>query len=214
MALVGNVHLVEGTESDVPLVLALLEQEGVHTSGNPDLYVRSYGLFGVDEAREIRDKASLGAIGDRRIFVLSTANMTNEAQNALLKTLEEPAGQALFFLIVPAPQMLLSTLRSRAQMLTMDTAGPVILVDPKKFIAAQPSVRLEMLKPLLEKDEDDKRDMGAVITFLSSLERMLEGRANKVDGREGIDAVYRARKYAGDRGSLLKPLLEQVALLI
>jgi hypothetical protein len=67
-----------------------------------------------------------------------------------------------------------------------------------------------MLKPLLEKNDDDRRDIGAIITFLSSLERML---ADMPHAREGIDAVYRTRKYAGDKGSLLKPLLEHVALL-
>ena len=47
--------------------------------------------------------------------------------------------------------------------------------------------------------------------FLSSLERILAKRVST--SREGIDAVYSARKYATDKGSMLKSLLEQVALL-
>ncbi len=71
-----------------------------------------------------------------------------------------------------------------------------------------------MMKPLLEKNDDDRRDIAGVIMFLSSLERMLgSASAKRAAGHEGLDAVYRARKYAGDKGSLLKPLLEQVALL-
>jgi DNA polymerase III delta prime subunit len=144
--------------------------------------------------------------------------MTNEAQNALLKTLEEPPADAMFFFIVPAPEVLLPTLRSRAQILTLRSGKKTEdLVDAKKFLAAPVAKRLEMLKPLLEKDDDDKRDTGEIIRFLGSLERLLE---KKPEGlarpatAEGVDAVYRARKYMGDKGALVKPLLEQVALLV
>ena len=65
-----------------------------------------------------------------------------------------------------------------------------------------------MLKPLLEKDEDDKRDIGKIVAFLSALERALKRKP------EGLHAIYRARKYIGDKGALVKPLLEQVALLV
>ena len=41
--------------------------------------------------------------------------MTPSAQNALLKTLESPAGDAMFFLITDAPGALLSTILSRCQ---------------------------------------------------------------------------------------------------
>jgi hypothetical protein len=70
-----------------------------------------------------------------------------------------------------------------------------------------------MLKPLLEKDEDDRRNIGAIIAFLSSLEYTLSVHPyEKV--REGLDAIYRARTYIGDKGALVKPLLESVALLV
>ncbi len=71
-----------------------------------------------------------------------------------------------------------------------------------------------MLKPLLERDEDDRRDLGEIITFLSSLERMLVNRMQGDDLKESAEALYRARRYLGDRGALVKPLLEQVALLV
>jgi len=208
-ALVGNIHLVAGTSTSIDALLGLLEREGVETRGNADLYVRTYQRFGIDDALELRERAALRPTrGMRRIFVIATPNMTNEAQNALLKTLEEPPADAMFFFLIPAPETLLSTLRSRAQMLSLDSARAETLVDAERFVAASPQKRLDMLKPLLEKDEDDRRDLGAIITFLSSLERQCEKR------QEGLRAIYRARKYIGDKGALVKPLLEQVALLV
>jgi hypothetical protein len=74
--------------------------------------------------------------------------------------------------------------------------------------------RLELLKPLLEKGDEDKRDIGAILGFLAGLEVELgKVRANS-EKKVGLEAVYRARKYAADKGALLKPLLEQVALLV
>ncbi len=137
--------------------------------------------------------------------------MTNEAQNALLKTLEEPSADALFFIVVPSPQSLLPTLRSRAQTLVLRQnaiGGPV---DAKAFLKAGAQERLEMLKPLLDKDEDDMRDVSSSIAFLIALERELSREPG--ESRGGLEAVYRARKYIGDKGSLMKALLEQVALL-
>ncbi|MEK7479789.1 MAG: hypothetical protein AAB665_00710, partial [Patescibacteria group bacterium] len=205
-----NTHLVIGGPETIPSVLGFLEREGVRVEGNPDLYVRTYKQFGVEEARELRERAGSRPIaGQYRVFVVATPSMTTEAQNALLKTLEEPSAGAMFFFIIPAPDTLLATLRSRAQMLTLKTlAVEHSIVDVKKFLAAMPEVRLDMLKVLLEKDEDEKRDLGNIIAFLSSLEKILKKQP------DGLRAVFRARKYMGDKGALVKPLLEQVALLV
>lgn len=212
MGFVGNVQLVAGDSAVLEKIFELLKKEGIETHGNPDVYVRSYTSFGVDEARELSARASTRAIASaRRVFVLVTPGMTSEAQNALLKTLEEPSSEALFFIIVPAPQMLLPTLRSRAQVLSVDTNASDPLVEPTMFLKATPVERLDMLKPLLEKDEDDKRDLAASINFLAGLEQELSRNVEK--NREGLGAVYRARKFIGDKGSLTKALLEQIALL-
>jgi len=215
--LVGSVHLIEGGGERIPDVLALLEKEGMDVRGNPDIYTREYRQFGIDEAREIRERAGRRALGGsegaRRIFVLACTVMTNEAQNALLKTLEESPAGASFFFIIPSPHTLLPTIRSRAQILAVLGADArEALVDAKKFLSAVPSVRLDMLKVLLEKDDDEKRDTGAIIVFLSSLESVFAKNVS-AKTKPGIEAVYRARAYVGDKGALVKALLEQVALL-
>lgn len=212
MQLVGNVQLVAGTASTIEPVLRQLAQAGIATAANPDLSVETFHTFGIDDARRLRERAALAASGERRIFVIAMSGITAEAQNALLKTFEEPAGSALFVLIHPAPQTLLPTLRSRAQMLAlgmMDLRSPSL--DTADFLRAAPQKRLEMLKPLLEKGGDDKRDVGQILAFLAALERTLAGESRR--NRQGIEAVYRARVFIADRGALAKPLLEQVALL-
>ncbi|MBV9159411.1 MAG: hypothetical protein JO019_02315 [Candidatus Kaiserbacteria bacterium] len=210
MALSGNVQLIAGNQDAVPEVLALLEAEGIETTGNPDLDVRTYSQFLVEDARSLCERASGKALGTgRRVFIVVTPNLTYEAQNTMLKTLEEAPGDALFIFIVPSPSQLLPTVRSRAQIMSFDAADESAAA--RSFLAATPQKRLDLLKPLLEKDEADVRDIGNALSLLAALERELS--KDPMNNRVGIDAVYRARKYIGDKGSLLKSLLEQVALL-
>ena len=214
----GHAYVARGTADDIDSILTLLSENGIQTTGNPDLYIRHYGEFGIDDARALRERAALRAIGDRRIFVIAADSINVDAQNALLKTLEEPPGGALFFFLHPAPDTLLPTVRSRVQVLSLPKR--VVhkpLVDVSSFLKAMPTKRLDMLKPLLEKDEDPvkpgghgagRRDFGEILSFLSALEKRLEASPSR------LHAIYRARRYIGDRGALVKPLLEQVALLI
>ena len=213
--LVGNAHVVAGNSTSLPVVIAFLKNEGIHTSGNPDVYVRSYMQFGADEARELKRRAFLRAVGEgSRIFVITTPGMTVESQNVLLKTLEEPPADAVFIFVVPSPGTLLSTFRSRCQVLELPHLTEADgALDAKQFLSATQEVRLDMLKPLLEKNEDDKRDAALILAFLSSLEREMAHKSLQVYPREGIESVYRARKYVMDKGALVKPLLEQVAIL-
>jgi DNA polymerase-3 subunit delta' len=56
------------------------------------------------------------AMGRGKVFVVEEADLMNAAaQNALLKTLEEPPGPTLVILLTDSPNSLLPTIRSRAQ---------------------------------------------------------------------------------------------------
>ncbi len=211
-------YFLQGDARALDELTRRLASEGFIERGSPDLYMRSYRSFGIDEARELRERAQRKAISrEGRVFAVFVPSMTNDAQNALLKVLEEPPAGAVFFFIAPSPEMFLPTLRSRVQMLEL--AGErakkeSALVDPESFLAATREKRLEMLKPLYEHDEDEGRDIGSVIGFLQALERRFAEEKLSKEMHEGLQAIYRARKFAGDKGSLLKALLEQMALLV
>ena len=209
-------YLVEGSTEKISPLLAFLERAGIETKANPDVYVREYLSFGIDDARALRERANTRAIaGERRVFIVIAPSMTSDAQNALLKTLEEPPADAVFFFVVTSPLALLPTLRSRTHVLELDSGAQESAIEMKKFLAASPEMRLEMIKPLYTRDDaDDERDVRSAVSFLSELERVLAKHAQERNAREGIHAIYLARKHLMDKGSLLKPLLEQVALLV
>src|SRR5918995_1145826 len=72
----------------------------------------------VDEVRQqvITAAAYRPFEGARRVFVIEGADaMADESQNALLKTLEEPAEFVHLLLVSAEPELLLETVRSRCQ---------------------------------------------------------------------------------------------------
>ena len=66
---------------------------------------------------ELIEPASRKSVmGRGKVFVIEQADLMNDdAQNAMLKTLEEPAGRTLIVLLTDQPDALLSTVRSRCQ---------------------------------------------------------------------------------------------------
>jgi DNA polymerase III subunit delta' len=66
--------------------------------------------------------------GARRVFVIEAAEaMADESQNALLKTLEEPAPYAHLVLVSSEPEALLETVRSRCQPVRFARLPPEVL---------------------------------------------------------------------------------------
>lgn len=71
----------------------------------------------VNEIRElVAFCAKTAQLGGRRLALLEPAGrMNRNAQNALLKTLEEPGDNTLLLLVAERPQLLLPTIKSRCQ---------------------------------------------------------------------------------------------------
>ena len=87
---------------------------GVH----PDVLVVEPGDSGtikIDQIRDIVDRAAFRPFeGRRRVVIVADADaLVAAAQNALLKTLEEPPPSSVFILLTSRPDMLLPTVRSR-----------------------------------------------------------------------------------------------------
>lgn len=101
-------------------------------SPHPDLiWLRPRGMsHAVAEVRErvIRTAPLKPFEGDRRVFVIEAAEALNdEAQNAMLKTLEEPPPHACFLLLSTEAEGVLPTIASRCQPVALE-ALPVELI--------------------------------------------------------------------------------------
>src|SRR2546426_2485472 len=72
---------------------------------------------GIDQIRELREMVRYAPAASRRkVVILDEAHMlTDEASNALLKTLEEPPERVIFVMATTEPEKLADTIRSRSQ---------------------------------------------------------------------------------------------------
>ncbi len=85
---------------------------------------------GVDDARELREKVRYAPAEARfKVYIIDEVHMlTNEASNALLKTLEEPPPRVMFILATTDPQKLLPTIISRCQRYDFHRISPSDIV--------------------------------------------------------------------------------------
>ncbi|HEV2010804.1 MAG TPA: DNA polymerase III subunit gamma/tau [Candidatus Limnocylindria bacterium] len=72
---------------------------------------------GIDEMRDLREKVRFApSMGQYKVYVIDEAHqLTNEAFNALLKTLEEPPAHVIFVLATTESQRIPATIVSRTQ---------------------------------------------------------------------------------------------------
>ena len=70
----------------------------------------------VEHIRDLLEKVALGTPGRRKVYLLDEVHMlTPGAENALLKTLEEPPDHVIFVLATTEPHKVVQTIRSRTQ---------------------------------------------------------------------------------------------------
>ena len=79
----------------------------------------------VDQARSVVSQASLTPLqADRKVFLFEEGGMMNdEAANALLKTLEEPAPSSLFIIVAETEDQLPETVASRCRTVVFGRVG-------------------------------------------------------------------------------------------
>lgn len=94
---------------------------------HPDVHrvVTETRSISVDNIRELRDELALRPFeGGRHVAIIEQAErMTAQAQNALLKTLEEPIGDVVFLVITDQPGAMLPTIVSRCQRIRFSPLG-------------------------------------------------------------------------------------------
>lgn len=105
---------------------------------NPDIIMverpKDKKTIGVDVIRKINDDAAVKPFGmASKVYIIPEGElMTDEAQNAFLKTLEEPPSYAVFIIVTASAEVILPTVLSRC---TKVSFPPVPASRLREFIA-------------------------------------------------------------------------------
>lgn len=101
----------------------LVGQPIASLENNPDFILLSAidTAIGIDQVREMQSNLALKPFAQKQKFciIFEAQNLTPEAQNALLKTLEEPPGNCQIILTAGSASFLLPTIVSRCQIISL-----------------------------------------------------------------------------------------------
>ena len=129
---------------------------------------------GVNEIRELIERAALASPGRHRVFILDEVHMlTKGAEAALLKTLEEPPEHVVFVLATTDPQKVSETIRSRVQHLQFHLLPVDELEKYVRYVIAEAGLTVddESIELVLRQGGGSARDT------LSALELVVSGGA-------------------------------------
>jgi DNA polymerase-3 subunit delta' len=181
------------------------KDKDAHPEAGEDVERERY--FKVEQSRELIRRLSLRPTrpGPRVAVVREAASMTAEAQNALLKLLEEPPGTAVIVLVTDNPGAMLQTVRSRCRHLVFgalaerDVAEALSRLghDETSSRAAAACSRGSVARALVF-DADGLADRERVLLAFEELR----------DDPSGLDAMVQALAARKDSGYALVDLLE------
>ncbi|MBX9603687.1 MAG: DNA polymerase III subunit gamma/tau, partial [Bryobacteraceae bacterium] len=154
------------------------------THGNsPDVIeIDAASNRGINEMRELRESVRYRPARDRyKVFIIDEAHqITSEAFNALLKTLEEPPEWVVFILCTTEAHKIPTTIASRCQQFSFRSVDFPLLVERMKFICAEEGVTAdeETLSALAQAGEGSVRDS------LSALDQAIACCGEKLESGE------------------------------
>ncbi len=100
---------------------------------------------GIDEIRELRETVKFAPVeGKYKVYIIDEVHMlTQEAFNALLKTLEEPPAHVVFILATTEPHKIPATIHSRCQRYDFRKISVHDMVTHLTYIAEQSDIAID-----------------------------------------------------------------------
>ncbi len=174
---------------------------------------------GVDNIRELIERASYTTTGRHKVYILDEVHMLSRAaEAALLKTLEEPPPHVVFVLATTDPQKVSPTIRSRTQHLEFHLLPAEELEAHVRWVAADAGLAVsdEAIEAVLHMGAGSARDTlsaldqvvaaGGVAPELVPLDELVEGLVETDPGR-AVAALAAALHSGRDARSLAEELI-------
>ncbi len=187
-----------------------------NANSNPDYYelVPENQKIKIDNIRLLQEKiAEKPIISNKKIYVIDNADlMTEESQNCLLKTLEEPPEYSVIILVVSNESKILPTIKSRCIKINFSRLTPEEL---KKYLEVENKLKqysnedlndiIELLDGSLEKVdtiEEKKKNYDELNIIVENLEK-----GNKLELFNNSEILYNQKENIIDILSYMNIIL-------
>lgn len=199
--------------SPLDVIDFLEKSHNIKTKGNPDFFSMEYPSFTIDESRKIKELHTLKPFTEngKRIFIIGIKSITHEAQNSLLKILEESNVGTHFFILSHSAEYFLPTLRSRLFIIKNDEEIDDEEYKIDEFLKMPIGKKIEFVDKIAKDISDEKNDKSYAIGFLKALEKKVREKGIE-DNARVLKSIIKALDYITDRSPSIKQLLEFVAL--
>lgn len=192
---------------------------GIKTKSNPDFIYEEYDKFLVDDARRLRElQMNKTLSGSRKIFIIYFNFITIEAQNSLLKVLEEPTSGTHFFIVTPSSRIFLDTIKSRVLIVNLKNEIDDEIAD--KFLKDKFPERSKFISSLVQKIKDEKASKSDAIKLIQNIERIIHKKAldagteDKKEYFKKLREVNKVSDFLHDNSASVKQLLEYTASIL
>ena len=208
-----SIILIGNRVVNLDLVKNYFSEQGIVIQANPDVVIFDTENLGIDIVRDhIVPLVTAQKISKARCIVLSFDRATIDAQNALLKSIEEPQAGTYFFILVPTIESILSTIVSRSQIISGNQTSGETRLDVSKFLNQTLSGRFAMVEEWTKnKKEEHNLSKTEIVNFLDQIEKFLWDRKNR-DEQLFAD-IRQMREYANIRGASHRVILDYVAMI-
>jgi len=186
----------------------LKEKLNFKVQANPDFLLMENKTFGIDEARDLKKWASgKPLLGETKACLVVADVITPEAQNAMLKVLEEPPLGTYIFINLENLQNLLPTFLSRVKVWRSDAEMIGLEENATEFIKADINKKLLIVRSLAFKKEGK--------ALLKDLIKNLEKVAYRNPAmKKNMKNILTAKIFVTARGSSPKILAEWLASVL
>ena len=177
LAFAMTLQCTERPEDSADACMACRSCRQAMDGNHPDILLWNHekaATFSVDEVRSLVQDVSIRPFGGgRKIYIVPDAHlMRPEAQNALLKTLEEPPEYVVILLLSQSADAMLETVRSRCQMveLAAGRAGyePAIRRIAEDLLLQVPGLELPGIRTAVKELEPFRLQAGQILELFAT----------------------------------------------
>ena len=194
---------------------------------------------GVDDIRDLRDKINFAPNQGRlKVYIIDEVHMLSQAAfNALLKTLEEPPGHAMFILATTEEHKVPLTIKSRCQQFnfrllsTAEIIGRIQDLADKEGLAVEPSAVELIARQGAGSLRDAESLLDQLVTApgdtitLARAQQVLGTAANEAvinltdawlnaDGAQGLHIIYEATSAGADARQFARQMVNHLRTIL
>jgi len=171
---VPHAILLTGPSGCGKTTIARILKQHLECGDNDFVEMNCADFKGIDMVRDVRRSMNLSPItGKTRLWLVDEAHkLTNDAQNAFLKMLEDTPSHAYFVLCTTDPQKLIKTIHTRCSEIKLAALGTTALekVLQRVITKAELTVEETVITEIVEASDGSARKALVILDQISGLE--------------------------------------------